>query len=524
MKKYYICFLLYIMVLSNLNSQNIKYKSIDFTKFPIVTVAYNASDTNINSYSNLSIKDFNIMENGISMNSSASLIYNSNTFVNSQLLAITFVIDVSGSMNEPIDTVNPNPQFTRAKLIQNSINYFLNNSKFKENTYFSLITFSTQSSLRSGFTTNKFIIIDSLRKTIIAGVTKYDPSFLDTTNGTIGLYRNLPNNLIDSKKVIVFLTDGDPDPQPDVNKIVNQLSPYSAKVYSMTIFNPMNIYLKQISDQTGGKAYVVLNSDNFNPYLDSIASDISLPLSQNYIDLNFNLSWISPFSCDNKNILKNVETNFIKKQFIDKLNFIVPKSKIPSVQFSNMKIQFGNQFVGSNNYKSIKVKVNNQPFAFGNISITPNNNLFSISDISLNGTKLKAGDIIPFDSSFEIEILFNPKVLTPLTTCKLTINGLPCNSFDSLILEGSADLANSVNDNEIYPENVYPNPTSGIINISNNSLLLRVQCTITNQLGEVLNTINIHNINNQSQIDLSEYPKGIYFFKTQDKVYKVVKE
>ncbi len=57
---------------------------------------------------------------------------------------------------------------------------------------------------------------------------------------------------------------------------------------------------------------------------------------------------------------------------------------------------------------------------------------------------------------------------------------------------------------------IYPNPTSGIVNIQcNNDLRFKIE--ITNILGENIYTSNF--ITNNIGINLTQYGKGIYFIK-----------
>ncbi|KAA1247221.1 T9SS type A sorting domain-containing protein [Aquimarina sp. RZ0] len=61
----------------------------------------------------------------------------------------------------------------------------------------------------------------------------------------------------------------------------------------------------------------------------------------------------------------------------------------------------------------------------------------------------------------------------------------------------------------------YPNPTSGIINLSK-----EYEWVLINDLGQVVNT------GNSSSIDLSKYAKGLYFLKAEKEgtTVKIIKE
>lgn len=64
----------------------------------------------------------------------------------------------------------------------------------------------------------------------------------------------------------------------------------------------------------------------------------------------------------------------------------------------------------------------------------------------------------------------------------------------------------SVSDLKKNEFNIYPNPTKGIVNIKGDSKVKSVE--IINTVGQVLNTKS-----DNQQVDLTTYPKGIYFIK-----------
>jgi hypothetical protein len=73
-----------------------------------------------------------------------------------------------------------------------------------------------------------------------------------------------------------------------------------------------------------------------------------------------------------------------------------------------------------------------------------------------------------------------------------------------VVVEGSSPL--SLVDIDGEKINVYPNPTSGILNISNLDLIKVKNITIYNQLGQIL----LENKNSINQIDVSNLSEGLY--------------
>jgi len=72
----------------------------------------------------------------------------------------------------------------------------------------------------------------------------------------------------------------------------------------------------------------------------------------------------------------------------------------------------------------------------------------------------------------------------------------------------------SVEEYNITNISVHPNPTKGLVSISN--LKEDVSLTIYNILGKRIATQNLSNINNS--VNISKYPKGIYLFTLKDKL------
>jgi hypothetical protein len=77
----------------------------------------------------------------------------------------------------------------------------------------------------------------------------------------------------------------------------------------------------------------------------------------------------------------------------------------------------------------------------------------------------------------------------------------------------SATTSNYENNTDYL--NIYPNPSSGLLNIDQNKDAI-YNLSITNVLGQVINTSVISNMNNT--LDLSDLKKGVYLIELRDKV------
>jgi hypothetical protein len=99
-------------------------------------------------------------------------------------------------------------------------------------------------------------------------------------------------------------------------------------------------------------------------------------------------------------------------------------------------------------------------------------------------------------------------------------------SIISQILVGTATI-DEVNESNSLEFNVYPNPSKGLFNIKLNSKDLSSTITVMNLLGEVILTkdlVQTANGNFESQIDLSNYPNGIYLIDMSTENQTVVRK
>lgn len=90
-------------------------------------------------------------------------------------------------------------------------------------------------------------------------------------------------------------------------------------------------------------------------------------------------------------------------------------------------------------------------------------------------------------------------------------------------------LVEPLNTSKIFetPISAFPNPTSGMVQIDLGKNYDDIQLSINNVIGKTINS-NIYNHQNEIQLDLSTYPKGVYFIRIQSEekqaVLKVIME
>ena len=98
-----------------------------------------------------------------------------------------------------------------------------------------------------------------------------------------------------------------------------------------------------------------------------------------------------------------------------------------------------------------------------------------------------------------------------------SING----SQDVFFLKLSQPAIVSVNSNHLGDGSnfIFPNPTSGLINIQGSDLIDNIK--LYDLLG---NSVRIENINSNNQLDISSLCNGVYFLYNGNKNHKIVKQ
>jgi PKD repeat protein len=108
-------------------------------------------------------------------------------------------------------------------------------------------------------------------------------------------------------------------------------------------------------------------------------------------------------------------------------------------------------------------------------------------------------------------------VVTNAAGCSDTI-------IKSILVTNSSSLSENDQFNNFT---VFPNPSKGLFNIQMNSNALSSKIAVMNLLGEVIVTkelVQTSNGNFESQIDLSNYPNGIYLINMSTENQTVVRK
>jgi hypothetical protein len=154
------------------------------------------------------------------------------------------VTDRSGSMN--IDAM---PGTTRLELAKRGSIDFIRMLTFAPPTAVAVTAFDQGPAIISDFRTTPDPLVNAILSIGANGGTEYTPAFMDPLAGGITLLASRPDTI---RRILIFLTDGEPSRPPLVTEIINLAKQYDVEVYAITIAMPMNRDLRLISEATGG--------------------------------------------------------------------------------------------------------------------------------------------------------------------------------------------------------------------------------------------------------------------------------
>lgn len=403
----------YIKIYSNEAIFNIS--GVDATEFPRVKAAFIANDASGKPYKNLSPADFNVLENGQSMNSTVS-VKCIDTIVD-PAVSIILVVDQSYSMT----TTNDSGQ-TRWSWVLEGATSFIKAINFASGTKVALISFGRVAYLRCNFSNNKQELIDSLNNIQVAGGTLYDPPILDTLRGAVRLFQTGSPDL-NKRRIIVFLTDGDPNDPPKVdsmlsNRLGTGLLQNNIQFYAITLAMPMHPSLNRLSKETGGAAYAVYTRRELN----DIYSFIALDIQRTQL---CHLSWLAPFGCTDVSKFRNIKITFKRLNVTVDRSYTAPANSIAYVYTSESIISFNDPPPNNSVNKTVTLTARESDFKVTALYTQPPT-YFQVIDGNVPFT-------IPKDSSVTITIRFTQGSTRSFRQATLIAEGSPCPPIVSLV-------------------------------------------------------------------------------------------
>lgn len=344
-------FLMLIIFSYTASAQTFSISEVDASKFPEVRASFVALDDAGKSYKNLVPNDFEVLENGLPVkNLNVQCI---DTIIDPEV-SICLVLDKSNSMRQPEND-------PRWKWVVQGVTSFLNTLKFVGETKVSMVTFAAIAELKCQFTKNKQELLDSLATIEPNGATRYEPPFCDSIHGAVINFVKYTSPKI--RRIIIFLTDGDPNYPPNVDSILTAVQGANIQVYAITLTMPMHQDLAYIAKQTGGQAYAVYTKEDLNNIYKFIALDIQ---TKTFCEL----TWDSEFGCSELERYRNIKVKFKRNNIIVERPYKAPITSIAYVKTPDF-VDFGDPapLNSVDNYLTLNPKLS--PLYVDSIRIIP---------------------------------------------------------------------------------------------------------------------------------------------------------
>lgn len=415
--KIFLFLILLIFAIIKLHSDEAVFNisGVDASEFPRVKAAFIANDASGKSFKNLVPADFNVLENGQSMNSTV-MVDCIDTVVD-PAVSIILVVDQSYSMTQTNDSGQ-----TRWSWVLEGAKSFINAINYSSGTKVALISFGRVAYIRCNFSNNKKELIDSLENIQVAGGTLYEPPILDTNYGAVKLFQRESPDL-NKRRIIVFLTDGDPNDPPKVdsilsNKLGTGLLQNNIQMYAITLAMPMHPALNRISKETGGAAFAVYTRKELNDIYTFIALDIQRTQL-------CNISWLAPFGCTDISKLRNIRITFNRLNITVDRNYTAPDESIAFVQTSESIISFNDPPPNNSVDKNVTLTARLSDFKVTALYSQPST-FFQVINGNVPFT-------IPKDSSVTLTIRFTQGSTKAFRQATLIIEGSPCPPIVTLV-------------------------------------------------------------------------------------------
>lgn len=426
--------ILLIVTLSSIvtSAQTFTLVDVDMSNFPRVRSQFIASDPFGNPYTNLQPSDFSVRENGRSMQASLQVICE--TTQEEPKANVVLVVDRSASMLEIVDR---NTNETRWDWVKAGVEEFLRQFPFNPPSAVALISFGGTAELSCPFKTSAQPILDSLNKIRPDGSTKYDPPLLDTSFGAIKLLSGMPRTI---RRIIIFLTDGQPDNPPQTDTIIARCRREAITFYAITVGLSMNADLDRIARTTGGKSFAVFTKERLKDIYRLIALETTLR-EKCYLE------WIAPWSCSEQERIRNVQVTFLRTTPPSNaaLQYVAPPQSLARLDITPSVAYFGNPNPGTSTTVKLRISAINAPMQVRALPIVPSG-YYTIIDLG--------GKSLPFTLQpgevWEPTVQFTQQGSKQFRQATLTIDGEPCPASISLIGGLSRALVISPNGGELF--------------------------------------------------------------------------
>ncbi|MFC2131669.1 choice-of-anchor D domain-containing protein [Bacteroidota bacterium] len=333
---------------------------------------YNENGERIN---NLNLDNFDVTENGIKKEIIGEI--NCPDEINDTISSV-LCIDVSGSMNEQIGNMS------KLKIAKNTAISWVENIDLNQSEC-GLVSFSKFSTSECALTHIEGTLIDKINNL----KTK------NTTNYEFGFKRSI--DIVSHgkfKKIIVFLTDGDPNEGDyklsGADEIIQLALAASIRIYCVTIDDKITKgfeYLNKVSKETGG---ILIPGINYEENPDSVFIEI-FRMIREYAQGNYpcKITWESDVPCDSvKDVQFEINISNLGLHAKSSYSYVVPPEKMPKLYISRNSFYFESNQPNESISEIMTISAGGTPVQVTDINIEKrplsSDGIFNISDTSFS--------------------------------------------------------------------------------------------------------------------------------------------
>ncbi len=321
-------------------SQSLIVFDADTTAFPVVKAKFYAFDSTGKQIANLNSSDFQITENGVPRK---VLNVSCPSPQPPQALSAVLVMDASGSMDG------------KSLLMAKAGAMAWVNALPLGQSECAVTAFDTKNYYVRDFTKDRNKLSNDIIFINAYGGTDYNAAFIDPMAGGI-----LVAKTGKYKKVVILLSDGQPNFEPNTQEIIRQAKQENIIVYAVTLLNKCPQCLKDITTQTGGEWFERITTEDQ-------AREIYLQILSMAQNSNpCTIEWESEIACQAG--LVDVNFNLLSNGATYDLSYQYPNDRVAKLEFDPNSVKFLKAV--KDTCVTVKVKARNADFNITNITGT----------------------------------------------------------------------------------------------------------------------------------------------------------
>jgi VWFA-related protein len=361
----------------SLHAQSLSVFDVDATSFPTITAKFYAFDADGNQISGLSPGDIQVQEDGAPRTVSS---ISCPPVSPPSPISSVLTIDISGSM-----------QGSGMQAAKAAATVWVNMLPLGVSEC-AITTFNGSSYLNQDFTTDRPSLLNAINALNSGGMTDYDDALMTPPAGSLEVSKRAKN-----KKVVVFLSDGQPNNAPNQSAIITQAQSQGATIYGVILNMSAPQVVKDICAQTGGLWFENIDTEQ---QAEEVYRQI-LQTAQGGEPCE--LEWISDGCTTNRQLEATLPALGISAE----TSYRIPVASQPQLVYNpSRSLRFGEVTPGTQSQQQITITAQGKPARID--AISSSNTWFTITSYGGNAPPFTLGsgqsrtltvEYAPLDSS-----------------------------------------------------------------------------------------------------------------------------